>query len=508
MAAVDHSVKNGAQQPDSGQIAVKNPISDTVIGHIPITSPEEVAAAAERARFAQRIWAARPIKERAALLRDWGDLLWEDQENAIRVIRRETGKPDGGAFIEMVGTDNVVDYYVKNAASILRPQKRKTLFPVVHRGTVHYKPHGVVGIISPWNYPFLLPFMDIIPALIAGNTVLLKPSEITPFSAQYGVDKMHEAGIPRDVIQLVQGDGSTGAALVEHVDYIGFTGSTATGRKVARRAAERLIPYSMELGGKDPSLILADADLEITASSLLRSAFENAGQVCISIERAYVEAPIYDALIERIQHYAQQLNVGAGDGMDVHVGSMTNIRELERTEEHIKDALANGARLLYGGKRRPDLGPLFYEPTVLVDVNHDMLVMREETFGPILPIMKVRDVDEAVRFANDSEYGLSASIFSRDLKRAEHIALRIDSGDVSINRPQFVVGTPSLPMGGQRDSGVGRRNGPEGLLKYVHTQSILSDNLFAQKPELSLADPLSVRILFALRKLRRHIPFL
>ena len=247
----------------------------------------------------------------------------------------------------------------------------------------------------------------------------------------------------------------------------------------------------------------------MAAAGLLRGAFENAGQVCISVERAYVEEAIYDRFLDRVMFYANQLHLGAGDGMDVHVGSMTNQRELERTEAHVQDAVNKGARILYGGKRRPDLGALFFEPTVLVDVDHSMDVMREETFGPVLPIMKVRSADEAVRgLANDLQYGLSASIFSMDYARAEQLALQIDTGDVSINRTQMVVGTPSLPSGGQRESGLGRRNGPEGLLKYVTTQSILIDNMLGQKPSLSLADPVTLRAVLILRVLRRFLPFL
>lgn len=489
-------------------IDVTNPVTGEVFDRIPVTTPEEVADAVERARFAQKTWGALAVKERAILLRRWADLLWEDQETAMQVIRRETGKPDGGAFLEMMVADSVVNYYYHESAKILKPKGRRTLFPGIQTSRVFYKPHGVVGIISPWNYPFLLPFMDLLPALFAGNTVVLKPSEVTPFSAQYGVDMMYRAGIPRDVIQIVHGDGRTGAALVDEVDYIGFTGSTATGKKVAQRAAERLIPYSMELGGKDPSIVLSDADIDLTAAGLLRGAFENAGQVCISVERAYVEDSIYEPLLDRIQYHAKRLNLGTGDGMDVHVGSMTNERELLRTEAHIKDAVDKGARILSGGNRRPDLGPLFLEPTVLVDVDHSMDIMTEETFGPVLPIMKVSSTREAVRLANDSQYGLSASIFTRNLKRGEEVALQLDTGDVSVNRTQFVVGTPSLPSGGQRDSGVGRRNGPEGLLKYVTSQSILLDNMIGQTTDLALADPVALKLIKLFRVIRRYVPFI
>jgi acyl-CoA reductase-like NAD-dependent aldehyde dehydrogenase len=373
---------------------------------------------------------------------------------------------------------------------------------------VYYKPHGVVGFITPWNYPLLNAFNDLIPALIAGNTVVLKPSEVTPFTAEYGLNLMYQVGIPRDVIQMVTGDGRTGEALIDSVDFISFTGSTATGRKVAVRAAERLIPYSLELGGKDPLIVLKDADLDLAASGALTGAMENAGQTCISIERVYVEAPVYDQFVSRILEYAQRMKLGAEDDFDTHVGSLTNERELRRTEEHVRDALEKGARVLFGGKPRPDLGRLFFEPTVLVDVDHSMKVMQEETFGPLLPIMRVRDADEAVRMANDNEYGLSACIYTRDLKRGEQLATRIDSGDVVLNRPQMTFGTLAVPMGGVKNSGVGRRNGPEGLLRFVKPQSIVVDRALLAKPALIQADPMTRLGVDVMRVARRWLPFL
>jgi len=296
------------------------------------------------------------------------------------------------------------------------------------------------------------------------------------------------------------------------VDIIHLTGSTATGRKVAQRAAERMIPYSLELGGKDPLIVLNDADLESAVMGTLRSALENAGQACISIERVYVETGIYEAYLERALETVRQYAVGAGDGNLVCMGCMTNERELLRTEDHIRDAVEKGALVLYGGKRRPDLGALFFEPTILVDVDHSMKVMTDETFGPLVPIMRVRDADEAVRLANDSEYGLSASIYTSDLRRGEQLARRIHAGDVAINRPQMVIGTPSLPMGGVKASGIGRRGGPEGLLRFVQTQSILVDTLFdtkiGAKPALTFTDPVTSSGFKVMRALRRIVPFL
>ena len=367
--------------------------------------------------------------------------------------------------MEIVVVDNTLHYFSKIANRTLKPQRRRSLFPIVQRAKVTYKPHGVAGFITPWNYPYLLVFIDVIPALIAGNTVIVKPSEITPLCCQYAIQLMHQVGIPSDVAQMVTGDGSTGAALVEFVDFISFTGSTHVGRKVAMRAAERLIPFSLELGGNDPSIVLKDADLDMTAAGLVRGAFENSGQACVSVERVYVDETIYDPLIAKVKEYGAKFLVGSGRDMDIHMGSLTNLNELERTEAHIQDAVARGATVIMGGQRRPDLGNLFFEPTILVDVDHSMDIVQQETFGPVLPIMKVKDEAEALRLANQSNYGLSASVFGKDLRHAEAIAQQIDSGDVSINRTHIGIGTPSVPSGGQKESGLGTTEWQARLIK-------------------------------------------
>jgi acyl-CoA reductase-like NAD-dependent aldehyde dehydrogenase len=469
----------------------------------------DVQRAYERARATQPAWEAMGVGERARLVRRWGELMWERQRHINAVIRAETGKTEWGAQMEIMVLDENINYYAYHAPQWLKPQTRRSLAPVKQRARVYYKPYGVAGFITPWNYPLLNGFQDLVPALIAGNTVLIKPSEVTPHTAIETVRLMHEAGIPNDVVQVVTGDGRTGAALVEVVDYISLTGSTATGRKIAMRAAQRLIPCSLELGGKDPMIILKDANLELAASGTLVGALENCGQVCVGTERVYVEDMIYDRYIERLRHYAQQLRIGAQSGLDVHVGSLTNERELLRAEAFIQDAVSKGAEVIFGGRRRPDLGPLFYEPAILVNVNHEMQVMREETFGPLIPIMRVKDTDEALRLANDSVYGLSAPIFTRDLKRGEQLATKIESGDVTINSTKWVFGNLSLPMGGVKNSGMGRRNGPEGLMRFVKSQSVLVDNQLADTPVLSLYNPPIIQAyLKILRPLRKRLPFL
>lgn len=492
-------------QKTKTEIDVLNPVTGQSIGTIPVTTVDQVRQAAERARAAQPAWEALGVKTRASLLRRWADLLWDDQQNAIVIIRRETGKTQLGAWEEVAVIETTVSYYQKNAPRMLRPQRRRTAVLGRQTARVYYKPHGVAGFITPWNYPLNNAFIDLIPALIAGNTVLQKPSEITPFTSIYAIELMHKAGIPKDVIQVLPGGGATGAALVDVVDYISFTGSTATGKKIAVRAAERLIPCSLELGGKDPMIVLNDADVDLAAAETIVGAVgENSGQVCISTERVYVEDGIYDRYIERLKYYANQLQIG----MDGEIGSLTNARELQRSEAQVEDALAKGAQLIYGGKRRPELGPLFYEPAILTNVNHSMDVMREETFGPVIPVMRVKDAAEAIRLANDSEYGLSASILTKDLKRGEQLATQIQSGDVHINTTHWIFGTPDLPMGGVKNSGLGRRGGPEGLLRFVKTQSILVDNLLFQKPALVRIDGLLLKAALIMRNIRRAFPFL
>jgi len=504
MAVLENKSLNGAHE----SITVFNPVTNEEIGAVPLMTADDVRDAVQRARAAQPMWQAMGVHERARLIRNWKNAIWKDQKNGMAIIRRETGKTDAGAFVELAIMDASVDYMVSRAPGVLRTQFRSPLFPLIHWAKVTYKPYGVIGFITPWNYPFFNALCDLVAALVMGNTVILKPSEITPFTSYYAIEMMHRIGIPRDVVQVVTGDGRTGAALIDQVDFISFTGSTANGKKVALRAAERLIPFTLELGGKDPVIVLNDANLDAAVTGTLRGALENAGQACVSVERVYVESGIYEAFVQKTVEYANQLVIGSGDGFDVHMGSLTNERELLRAEEHISEAVAKGAKVLYGGKRRPDLGALFFEPTVLVDVDHTMKVMTEETFGPILPIMKVKDAEDAIRLANDSDYGLSACIYTSDLRRGERLARQIEAGDVSINRPQLVFGTPSLPMGGEKNSGVGRRNGKEGLLRFVKTQSIITDTLIGSQVSLSQLDPVTLLGVRMMRALHQWFPFL
>ncbi len=500
------SATHGAQ-PAADVLEVHSPLTGELIGHVPCLGRDQVMAAAARARAAQPAWEALGVRARVRFLRAWADLLWERRADMIRTIRSETGKNETGALSEVFGNDFVTIYCYHRAPRVLRSRSVPPLFPIVQRARVTHKAYGLVGVIAPWNYPLLLVFAEVVPALCGGNAVLIKPSELTPHTALLAVELLHQVGVPRDVVQVITGDGVTGAALIDAVDFIHVTGSTATGRRVAQRAAERMIPCSLELGSKDPLIVLRDSDLDLAATGAIKGAFENAGQACVSTERVYVEEAVYEPFVERVLHHTAGLRVGAQAGLDVHMGSLTHEREVKRVEAHIADALAKGARVIAGGRRRPDLGPYFFDPTILVDVDHSMEVMREETFGPILPIMRVRDAEEAVRLANDNAYGLSASIYTRSLRRAEALARRIQTGDVAINRTGLVtIGTPTLPTGGEKASGLGRRNGDIGLLRFVKTQSIMTDLLLYNPASSAFFDPLTLFGLHIIRLLRRWLP--
>jgi acyl-CoA reductase-like NAD-dependent aldehyde dehydrogenase len=487
-------------------LTISSPVTGDVLGTVPDHDADAVRAAAERGRRAQPAWEALGTHARAARVRRWARAAWAARESLFEQIRAETGKTTGGAYIEVAIVDAVAEYYARFGPGWLKPQRRTPLFTGLQKTRVHFPPFPLVGFVTPWNYPYMNGIVDVIPALIAGSAVVIKPSEKTPFTMLRIARDMHAAGIPADIVQVVTGGPATGEAVVDCADMIAVTGSSATGRAVAARAAQRLIPTSLELGGKGPLIVLSDADADRAAAGALMGAFENAGQACISIERAYIESGIYDMFIERVLAWYPRLALGPQAGFGVHVGSLTHTRELERTEAHIADALAHGAHLLAGGRRRPDLGPLFFEPAVLTGCTPDMRVMREETFGPVLPIMRVADADEAVCLANTSDYGLSATLYTRDLRRGERLAARLQCGDVSINRPQVVFGTVSAPMGGQKQSGIGRRGGIEGLMRFTQPQTIstLPNGPFA--PQLEQADPTTRRLYAFKRVLARILP--
>jgi acyl-CoA reductase-like NAD-dependent aldehyde dehydrogenase len=432
-----------------------------------------------RGREAQAGWRTTSFAYRARLLYRLRDLLLDEQDNLADVLTAETGRPRAEAYgNELFYLCDAIGVWAKNSERYLRATRIRPHFPLVKAKKVvsEYVPRGVIGIISPWNFPLTLTLGEAVPALMAGNAVVVKPSELTPLSAMYGAEAVFKAGFPKHLFQVVIGRGETAEALIDHVDMVSFTGSVATGKKVLRRAADRLIPVSVELGGKDPMIVLRDADLERAAGACIWGALMNAGQACTSIERVYVEASVYDDFVARVCAQTRALRQGPSDAL-VDIGSMTSEAQLDKVAAQIDDAVRRGAKILVGGRRNPNYPGLYYEPTVLVDVTHAMSVMKDETFGPVIPIMKVHDAAEALRLANDSPYGLSASIFCGDRNVGATLADQIEAGSVCVNDSLVNFIIPDTAMGGIKESGFGYRHGAEGIRKYCRQKSIVTDRL-------------------------------
>jgi acyl-CoA reductase-like NAD-dependent aldehyde dehydrogenase len=467
-------------------IEVENPATGRIIRTLPVTSPDEVGAMVARARAAQPAWEALGYEGRGRVLRRMRKWLVDNGERVIRTIMDETGKTyEDASVAELAYGAGALGFWAKHAPRYLadeqvRPSNR---FIPGRRAVVRYRPVGVVGVIGPWNYPLNNTFGDAIPALAAGNAVVMKPSEVTPLTSLLLVEGMREAGLPEHVLSVVVGAAETATALIDAVDFVMFTGSTATGRKVMARAAETLTPVALELGGKDPMIVLADANLERAANAATYYAMQNGGQTCISVERVYVEAPVYDRFVDLVGARVRALRQGPPDGPgSVDVGAITFGPQLDIVAMHVEQARTAGARVTAGGHARDGAGR-FYEPTVLADVDHSMAAMTEETFGPTLPIMKVADAEEAIRMANDSVYGLGASVWTKDPARGEQIAGRLESGYACVNDVNVNYFAYELPMGGWKQSGLGVRHGAAGIRKYTRQQAILVTR-FTPKREL------------------------
>src|SRR4051794_8960308 len=462
-------------------IAVENPATGQVIATVPDQSADEVKEIAARGRAAQPGWEALGFAGRARVMRRAQKWLLDNAERVIETIVSETGKTyEDAQLAEISYGANAFGFWAKNAERYLADERVKSssLFVKGKALKLRYAPLGLIGVIGPWNYPLTNSFGDCIPALMAGNAVILKPSEITPLTSLLMAEALRECGLPEHVFQVATGRGETGSALVDEVDMVMFTGSTRTGKKVMERAAQTLTPVSLELGGKDPMIVLSDADIERAANEAAYAGMMNGGQTCISIERVYVEEPVYDEFVAKVTEKVRALRQGDPGGAPgpVGAGAAPSPPQFDIVDRHVQDAVAKGARAVTGGHGRRENG-MFYEPTVLVDVTHDMDAMREETFGPTLPIMKVSDAEEAIRLANDSPYGLGASVFSKDVVRGEAVARRIESGAVCVNDAMLNYAALELPMGGWKESGLGTRHGAGGIRKYARSQAILVSRL-------------------------------
>lgn len=473
-----------------------------------VATADDVAAAMDRARAAQAEWAARSPVERGKIIARFGRLAHARRERLLDIVQAETGKNRAAALEEVLDVGMTSSYYAKLGPKVLGRSTVKGMLPVLTRTEINHVPKGVVGVISPWNYPLSLAVGDAIAALMAGNAVVIKPDSQTPFSALAAAELLYEAGLPRDLYAVVPGAGRVvGTAIVETCDYLMFTGSTATGRTLAEQAGRRLIGYSAELGGKNPMIVTAGADMDKVAEVATRAFFSNAGQLCISIERVYVErsvqAELETALVNRISAMA----LGPGYDFSKEMGSLISQSQLDTVTAHVEDAVSKGARVLTGGKARPDLGPLFYEPTLLADVPETATCFGEETFGPVVSIYPVDSVEEAIEKANDTEYGLNASVFAATPDQGLEIARRINAGTVNVDEGYVAAwASYSAPMGGMGVSGVGRRHGPEGLLKYTEPQTVAVQRL------MHLGGPKAVprqrwnKLLGQATGLMRHLP--
>ncbi len=460
-------------------IVSRNPASGEVLGEVPEQSAEEVRAAVARAREAQRKWAALTVRERAHRVLAFRDVIVRRADELCEAISREGGKTRAEALsMEVMIVADLATYFAKRAHKILAPEPISLHLLKNRASYLHFVPRGVVGVIAPWNFPFSIPMGETIMALIAGNGVVLKPSEMTPLISLKAKELYDGSGMPIDLFQVVTGRGGAGAALIDAgIDYCIFTGSTATGKKVAAACGERLIPCTLELGGKAPAIVCADADVDRTAKALAWGAFANSGQVCVSVERVYAHDAVYEELTRKIVELVGKLRQGDPGRGEVDVGAMTWDRQVEIVEERVAQAVGAGARVLAGGKRRKDGDGLFYEPTVLADCKQDMDVMRKEIFGPVMPIMRVTDEDEAVRLANDSHLGLMGYVFTKDTQKGKRLAERIEAGSVMVNDCLLTYGAPETPWGGVKQSGLGRTHSAQGLKDLCETRHVNYDRL-------------------------------
>jgi succinate-semialdehyde dehydrogenase/glutarate-semialdehyde dehydrogenase len=487
-------------------VPVSSPLDDAPLANIPQSSEEDVAEAFRRARVAQAAWARTSLEERSAALLRLHDLVLDRTPEILDLITLESGKARKHAYDEAAHVALTARYYARTGHKHLDTQRRSGVIPVLTRVDHNRIPKGVVGIISPWNYPLTMAISDGLPALMAGNAVVTKPDAQTMLTALLGAQLLEEAGFPRDLWMVVAGPGrELGTPIIERSDYICFTGSTATGKIIARQCAERLIGCSLELGGKNPILVLRDADVELAAEGAVRACFSNAGQLCVSTERMFVADQVYDRFVERFVARTKAMTLGATLDWEVDMGTLISKDQLDTAVAHVEDAVAKGATVLAGGRARPDLAPYFFEPTILEGVTPEMTCFGNETFGPVVSVYRFHDEADAVARANEGEYGLNGSIYSRDGDRARAIAKQIKCGTVNINEGfASAFGSIDSPMGGMRESGMGRRQGSEGIHRYTESQTVATQRLLKIAPNFGMKAETHAKLMtMSLRALKR-----
>jgi succinate-semialdehyde dehydrogenase / glutarate-semialdehyde dehydrogenase len=467
----------------------ESPLNGQPLAHVPQSSTADVTEACSRARRAQKSWAATPLEERAAMLLRLHDLVLDRQAEICDLIGLEGGKARKDAFLELAHVALTARYYARTGRDHLETRRVPGLFPALTHAQVNQVPKGVVGIISPWNYPFTLALSDGLPALLAGNAVVIKPDSQTMLTALLGAELLEAAGLPPDLWQVVAGPGpEIGPPLIGGADYVCFTGSTATGKVIAAQCAERLIGCSLELGGKNPLLVLRDADIEKATEGAVRAGFSNAGQLCVSTERLFVADQVYERFVDRFVARTEAMTLGSNLDWAVDMGPLISQAQLDTATAHVEDAVAKGARVLTGGRHRPDLGPYFFEPTILEGVSPDMTCFGDETFGPVVSLYRFHDEADAIARANEGQYGLNAAIYSEDGRRAREIARQIRCGTVNVNEGfGATFGSLAAPMGGMRQSGMGRRQGAEGILRYTDIQSVATQRGLRIGPSFGLS---------------------